>query len=81
MQPIARGSRSDLASTLEEVKTILSVVQQAQEKQGAELVRIAEEIVVLKDDVDRCRRHGCPHRKMSPRTFMPRHRCPPDTRA
>ena len=57
VQPIARGSRSDLASTLEEVKTILSVVQQAQEKQGAELVRIVEEIVVLKDDVDRMKPH------------------------
>ena len=46
LQPIARGSRSDLASTLEEVKNMLSVVQQAQEKQGAELVRMAKEMVV-----------------------------------
>ena len=57
LQPIARGSRSDLASTLEEVKTIISVVQQAQEKQGAELVRMAKEMVVLKDDVDRMKPH------------------------
>ena len=76
LQPIARGSRSDLASTLEEVKTILSVVQQAQEKQGAELVRMAKEMVVLKDDVDRMK----PHTPMSGSGSANAHSTPPSSR-
>ena len=34
---------------------MISAVQQAQQKQGAELVRVAEQMALLQEDVDRLR--------------------------
>ena len=48
-----RHVQPSIASTVEEVKATLAAIQQAQQKQGAELQRVSEELNNLKHDVHR----------------------------